>query len=364
MPSVQPRVGLIGAGNIGRFHARSLRGVTRMGLVDAKYVAVCDRESDRAESFAQIAGLDFWTNDPDELIASPLINTVYVGVPTGEHKALVLKAAAAGKHIFCEKPLARTLADAREMYDAVRAAGVRHQVGLVLRHSPIILVLKDMMSDPKLGRPMAVCFRDDQFFPIQGHYMSSWRKDFALTGGGALIEHSIHDIDILTLLFGDITSVRAETRNFAGHQGVEDLGAVTMKFVNGATGQLMSLWHDIQSRGSGRSLEFFFERGYFAVDQDVFGDIRYETYATNGAAVMQDDDVRRRYLELMSLEGDEYAIALNKYTLEDYFFLRALSEERDPYPGFDVAVRAHELVDAVYRSAADGGNEVAITSGG
>jgi predicted dehydrogenase len=357
---MQPRVGLIGAGNIGRFHSRGLRGITRLGLVDAQYVAVCDRELERAQQFAQIADLELCTSDPDDLIASPLVNTVYVCTPTGEHKALVLKAAAAGKHVFCEKPLARTVADAREMHDAVRAAGVRHQVGLVLRHSPVCLVLKELMSDPQLGRPMAVCFRDDQFFPIQGHYASSWRKDFGLTGGGALIEHSIHDIDILTFLLGEVASVRATTRNFAGHEGIEDLGAVTLHFQSGATGHLMSLWHDILSRGSGRMLEFFFERGYFATDQDFFGDIRYETYATNGPAVLRDEEIRGRYLEMMGLEGDDIATALGRHSLEDYFFLRAIAEEREPYPGFDVAVRAHELVDAVYRSAAAGGAEVAI----
>ena len=357
---MRARVGLIGAGNIGRFHSRSLRGVTRMGLVDAEYVAVCDREIARATSFAEIADLKLATSDPDELIASSLVNTVYICVPTGEHKALVEKAAAAGRHIFCEKPLAKTAADARSMLQTVRSAGVRHQVGLVLRHSPIILVLKELMSDPGLGRPMAGCFRDDQFFPIQGHYASDWRKDVSLTGGGALIEHSIHDVDILTFLLGDITSVQALTRNFAGHEGVEDVAAVTLHFANGATSQLMSLWHDILARPSGRYMEFFYERGYFAIDQDVFGDIQYNTYKSNGAAVMHDEDIRRRYMEMMGLEGEDYAIALGKYSLEDYFFLRALSEERAPYPGFDVAVRAHEIVDAVYRSAANGGAQVAL----
>jgi len=352
---MRPQVGLIGAGNIGTFHSRNLRGITRMGLVDAEYVAVCDREVERANRFAEIASLKLATNDPDELIASPLVNTVYVCVPTGEHRALVEKAAAARKHVFCEKPLAKTAAEAQAMYKAVRNAGVRHQVGLVLRHSPIMLVLKEMMSDPGLGRPMAVCFRDDQFFPIQGHYASDWRKDVSLTGGGALIEHSIHDLDILTFLLGDVASLRAETRNFAGHPGVEDVASVALHFANGATGQLMSLWHDILGRPSSRYLEFFYERGYFAVDQDYFGDIHYSTYQTNGAAVMHDEDIRQRYLQMMGLEGEEYAIALGKYSLEDYYFLKSINAEQAPYPGFDVAVRAHEIVDAVYRSAADGG---------
>jgi predicted dehydrogenase len=357
---MRPQVGLIGAGNIGRFHARGLRGITRMGLVGARYVAVCDRVPERAEQFTQIAGLDFWTSDPDELISSSKVNTIYVCTPTGEHRALVEKAAAAGKHVFCEKPLARTLEDARSMYETVRSAGVRHQVGLVLRHAPVFVVLKELLSDEKLGRLMTVIFRDDQFFPIQGHYASDWRKDFSLTGGGALIEHSIHDLDILTYLFGDVAGLRAGTRNFAGHANVEDLALVTLHFANGGTAQLASIWHNVLSRGSARQLEIFFEHGYFGLDRDFLGDIRYETYASNGASVLREDDVLRRYLEIVGLEGDQYMEATRRYSLEDHFFLRALAQERAPYPGFDVAVRAHELVDAVYRSAADGGALVTI----
>ena len=123
---MRPHVGLIGAGNIGRFHSRSLRGVTRMGLVDAQYVAVCDRELSRAQRFAEVAELQLATSDPDDLIASPLVNTVYVCVPTGEHKALVEKAAAAGKHVFCEKPMTMTMEDAYDVVKLVRQAEYLH----------------------------------------------------------------------------------------------------------------------------------------------------------------------------------------------------------------------------------------------
>ena len=355
---MRPSVGLIGAGNIGRFHSRGLYSLLRLELLDARYVAVCDRHLERAEDFARLAHLDFWTADPDELIAHPDVNTIYVCTPTAEHLELVRKAAAAGKHIFCEKPLARTLDDAREMYDIVRSAGVRHQVGLVLRHSPIFTVLKERMSDARLGRLMTVMFRDDQFFPIQGHYASDWRKDFALTGGGTLIEHSIHDLDLLTWLAGDVESLRAETRNFAGHEKVEDLASVTMRFAGGATGHLVSVWHNVLSRGSSRMLEFFFENGYFAVDQDFLGEIRYDTYATDGAQVVAEHDVLKRYLQIVGLEGEVYEQTAARFSLEDYFFLRAIAEDRDPFPGFDIALRAHEIVDAVYRSAAEGGAQV------
>ncbi len=358
--TMQPRIGLIGAGLIGRFHARGLHGITRSGLVDARYVAVCDRIDERAQEFARLVHLDSWTTEADQLIDSPDVNTIYICTPTNEHKQLVLRAAAAGKHVFCEKPLSRTLADVQEMYNAVRAAGVRHQVGLILRHAPIFTVLKELLSDPKLGRLMTVLFRDDQFFPIQGHYASDWRKDVAVTGGGTLIEHSIHDLDLLTWLAGDVESLRAETRNFAGHEGIEDMASVSLKFAGGATGQLVSVWHNVLSRGSTRVLELFFENGYFRVDRDFLGPIVSETYATDGPAELPEDDVRRRYLELVDLTGDAFEQALQKYSLEDYFFLRALSEERDPFPGFDVGLRAHQLVDAVYRSAAAGGREIAV----
>ncbi|MEX0787073.1 MAG: Gfo/Idh/MocA family oxidoreductase [Dehalococcoidia bacterium] len=357
---MQPHVGIIGAGFIGRFHARGIHGLTKLGLVDARYVAVCDRVPERAQEFARIAGLDTWTTDPDELIASPGVNTIYVCTPTAEHKELVLKAAAAGKHVFCEKPLARTLDDARLMYEAVCDAGVGHQVGLILRHAPIFAVLKELIDDPKLGRLMTLLFRDDQAFPIGGHYMSDWRKDVAVTGGGTLIEHSIHDLDIITFLAGDVESLRAETRNFAGHEGVEDLASVSLRFASGATGQLVSVWHNLPDRPAGRLIELFFENGYFAINDDFFGPICYHTSTSGGPQVVSDEEVRRRYLERVGLSEEMYDQALGRYSLEDYFFLKALSEGRPPYPGFDVGLRAHELVDAVYRSAAQGGAEVEL----
>jgi predicted dehydrogenase len=357
---VKPQVGIIGAGLIGQFHSRGVHGLTKLGLVDATYVAVCDREIERAKKFARIANLDLATADAEELIASPSVNTVYICTPTAEHNELVLHAAATGKHVFCEKPLARTLAGAQEMYNAVQSAGVRHQVGLILRHSPVFTVLKDLIADPSLGRLMTINFRDDQAFPIQGHYASDWRGDVAIAGGGTLIEHSIHDLDLLTWLAGDVEGIQAQTRNYRGREGIEDLASVVLNFASGATAQLTSVWHDIRERASGRLLEVFFERGYFSVDQDFFGSISYETNTTQGPATISDQEVRQRYLDIVGLDKDVFDEALGKYSLEDYFFLQALVEDRDPNPGFDVALRAHELVDAAYCSAEEGGRNVSL----
>jgi predicted dehydrogenase len=358
---MRPRIGLIGAGLIGRFHSRGVHGLIKNGFVDADYVAVCDRDIERAEAFARLAGIDAVTSDPAEIIESADVNTIYVCTPTAEHKALVLAAAAAGKHVFCEKPLAKTLADAEEMLAAVQDAGVGHQVGLILRHAPIFTVLKELTSDPALGRLMTIVFRDEQAFPINDRYGSKWRADPAVAGGGTLIEHSIHDLDLLSWLGGGGESVQAQTRNFAGHKGVEDLATVTLDFASGATAQLTSVWHQIGDRPSTRLLELFFEKGYFAVDQDFLGSISYETNASGGKGVVEESEVISRYLSTVGLAEDRYADALRKYSLEDFFFLKALSDDRAPAPGFDVAVAAHRLVDAVYRSAADNGALVPLS---
>src|SRR3990172_5578453 len=137
-----PRIGLIGCGFIGRFHARAFRGLIRRGLIDAEYVAVCDHDEERARSFAEIADVSFVMTDAAEVIDSPDVDVVYVCVPTAAHRELVLRAAERGKHVFCEKPLATTLADVEEMVTAVAAAGVKAGGGLGLRHPPVYTVVK------------------------------------------------------------------------------------------------------------------------------------------------------------------------------------------------------------------------------
>jgi myo-inositol 2-dehydrogenase / D-chiro-inositol 1-dehydrogenase len=348
------RVGLIGCGFIGTFHSRNIRGLIRSEMVDAEYKVVCDLDAERAERFAGLAGVERWTTDASEVVNSPEIDAVYICTQTAQHKDLVVQAAAAGKAIFCEKPLAPNLADARAMAEAVRASGVPSQVGLVLRHSPIFLVLKELTSDAKLGRLMTAVFRDDQYFPISGQYASSWRGDYEQAGGGTLIEHSIHDLDMLRFFCGEARRVSAQTRFFSEHYRVEDIAVATIEFENDSVAALTSVWHGIGERNTRRHLELFYENGVFWVDDDFFGPIKFETNEL-GSGELAESEVRARYQEMVGLPGEQYGDALFRWTFEDYFFFKALEEGKEPYPGFDVALRAHELADAVYRSAAGGG---------
>ena len=97
---------------------------------------------------------------------------------------------------------------------------------------------------------MAVVFRDDQFIPIQGHYGSTWRSDVAKAGAGTLLEHSIHDVDMLRFLIGDVKSVSARATYRHDIEGIEDVVAASMTFDNGAVGTLTTIWHDNLSRPS------------------------------------------------------------------------------------------------------------------
>ncbi|MFN0094963.1 MAG: Gfo/Idh/MocA family protein, partial [Dehalococcoidia bacterium] len=343
---VRPGVGLIGCGHIGRFHSRNVRAAFASGQVEGDYIAVCDRVIERAESFAAITGAPVVSVDWQDLLATRGLNTVYVCTETAEHPAIVLEAARRGLHVFCEKPLAKTVDVVREMAAAVEAAGVTNQVGLVLRHSPIYTVLRDLSREADLGPLLTAHMRDDQFFPIRGHYGSRWRSDFERAGGGTLIEHSIHDIDVFRWFFGEVDEVRCRTRVTSGHPGIEDVATVSLTHTSGVETTLSSVWHSIDERPSTRRFEIFFEGGWFATDHDFLGPIRYQL-RSGPEQELTADAVRERYVALAGLNGEEASLA-QRGVFEDLAFLRAVASGSPAHPDFATALRAHDIVDACY----------------
>jgi predicted dehydrogenase len=178
-------------------------------------------------------------------------------------------------------------------------------------------------------------------------------------GAGTLLEHSIHDVDILRWFGGEVGSVRGEVSNFAGYDGVEDLVVATLRFESGATASLTSVWHSVVGRPSTRRLEFFFEKGIFWVDHDYSGPINMQVHALN-PQVVSEEEVKERYLAQTGLDARVFE-GLLRYSLEDYFFLKAVAEDAVPFPNFQTALGAHRVVDAIYRSGAGGGDRVDIS---
>jgi len=330
--------------------------VARQESLGVTYSAVCDRQIARAESFAAITGVNLMTAEATELLDSG-VTAVYICTETAEHPALVAEAARRGIAIFCEKPLARTLVEVEEVVAAVRAANVTNQVGLILRTSPVYTVLRHLMQEATLGPLLTAHLRDDQFFPVRGHYASQWRGDFERAGGGTLIEHSIHDVDLFRWLFGEIQGVRCRTRFTSGHDGVEDVALVTFEHEGGHQTTLGSVWHGIDERPSTRRLEVFFEGGWFATDHDFIGPIRYQLRSGSEQEI-DAREVLARYSGMEGLGASEAQLA-ERGMLADYRFLSAVAEGRPAFPDFGVALAAHRVVDACYRSARDR-SEVAV----
>jgi predicted dehydrogenase len=204
-----------------------------------------------------------------------------------------------------------------------------------------------------------VLFSDDQVFPIRGVHDSAWRKDRRLTAGGTLIEHGVHDLDLLTWFFGPIARLRAWQQNRAGHPGVEDYVAAEIEFVSGLRAQLVTLWHDMLQRPSNRRLEIFCQRGFVASDHDMVGDVVVQL-GDSAERRLQAREVLDRFAVLLGRADerfrDWYAVP---YLLQDLEFVEALLADRDPQPGLGVGVEAQRIAEAVYR-AAERGTEVEI----
>jgi myo-inositol 2-dehydrogenase/D-chiro-inositol 1-dehydrogenase len=347
-------VGFVGTGLIAWAHAVGLQAMIKAGVVDATVRAVHDLDAQRASVFAAMNGASVASSAAEVVEAC---DAVWVCTPTAAHRDAVEAAASAGCAVFCEKPLAPDLVGAEALADVVAGAGIAAQVGLVLRCAPVFRVLRDVLASGELGEPMAVIFRDDQYFPVQGMYNSTWRADVDVAGGGCLIEHSIHDLDILRFCLGEVTEVTARIAHFSEQAGVEDVATVSLEFESGASAALVSVWHDILSRGSTRRVEVFCRRGMAWLDNEFTGPLHVQTSEGTEVRACPSPD----WVRALSLGDNETGLTIGTYAEADRAFLDARGTGTACTPGFGEGVVAHRLVDGAYRSAKAGGVPITMT---
>jgi predicted dehydrogenase len=295
------------------------------------------------------------TEDPARVIEDPDVDAVMITSPTSTHRELVLATLAAGKALFCEKPLAPTFDEVRELCAAVAAATPTAQVGFHSRFHPIVNQLRQLVTSAELGVPMAYTLRDDQYWPtgavVPGH--SSWRSERVQAGGGALLEHSIHAADIVCWLFGPARRVSAHTRAVFGYD-VEDVAAVTVEHASGVIGTMLSVFNGVRGREE-RRFEVFFEGAAVEATTDFIVGAEEDSYLVqrpDAAAQRPDlDELREAHFTALGLPRRDFVF----YTYPaDRHWVRCVQEGEPASPGFEDALRAHELVDAAYRSAATG----------
>jgi predicted dehydrogenase len=330
-------LGFLGAGLVARIHQQSLSAVADHVV----WAGVYDPDVARAMRFSAETGATVCRTE-DELLERS--EAVYICTWTSEHPRLVGAAADRRLSVYCEKPLAVSLADAEAMTEQVTRAGVVNQAGLVLRHSPAFRWVRWLVDDPRSGRLMSVSFRDDQYLPVRGYYDSTWRADAARAGSGVLLEHSIHDVDILEFLAGPIAQVSCRTAFTHRIQGIEDVASAAFTFASGVPGTLTTVWHDILERPNERRVEIFCENLWCVLDGNHhWGPVFWRW---GGEPVREAGG--EKLLPLLDSDAVENSNP-------DAGFIASIEAGRPAHPDFRIARRAHQIVDAAYRSAeADG----------
>ena len=222
-------VALIGSGRMGSFHGETLA----RRIPGARLVAVADPAPGAAERLAAALGAERASTDPAEVLADPAVEAVVIAAPARFHADLVVAAAAAGKAVFCEKPMALTLADADRAIDAARAAGVLLQVGFNRRFAADWAAARALLDEGRLGTPRLLrsVTRDPGGFDPS-----------RVPPGTIFNETLIHDFDTLRFLNPGAEPVQVHATADAlvetgwRDRGLLDTAVVVVSFDNGAIG--------------------------------------------------------------------------------------------------------------------------------
>ena len=220
-------------------------------------VAVASSSAARGEAYARKHKIPAAYGDVAALLAHPGVDAVYISTTNELHRAQVLAAAAAGKHVLCEKPLALTLDDAMAMVSACRSAGVVMATNHHLRNAATHRKMRDLIASGAIGKPLFARVFHAVFLPP---HLQGWRLDKPQAGGGVILDITVHDADTLRFALGaePVEAVAMSQNAAMAHAGLEDGAMSVLRFDNGVLAQL----HDAFTvRYAGNGIEFHGEKG-------------------------------------------------------------------------------------------------------
>jgi predicted dehydrogenase len=235
MKNGQVGFGFVGTGMAGLIHAREFPYVK-----GAEIAAVCSRDKERVQNFAQEFGVPRWYTDYRDLINDENVDVVNVLLPTGEHMDVTLAAAQAGKHVLVEKPLDINLERADQMIRACRASGSKLGVIFQMRFGSVAKLLKRTVESGALGRVFLADAFDKSSRTPAYYNAAEWRGTKRLEGGGCLMTQSIHIVDLLQYVMGPVKSVVGRVATQIHDIEVEDTAIAIVQFMNGAMGVIES----------------------------------------------------------------------------------------------------------------------------
>ena len=230
------RWGIIGVGDV----TEKKSGPAFQQADGSELVAVMRRNGSKAADYARRHGVPHWYDDADALLADPDVDAVYIATPPDSHGSYTLAAAAAGKPVYVEKPMARTAQECEEMIRACDEAGVPLFVAYYRRAMPRFLAVRDLVADGAIGDVRAVSVRTQSPSGMWDATHLPWRVQPEISGGGLFVDLGSHTLDYLDLLLGPITRASGTAVNRAGHYPAEDLVTATFTFASGVEG--VGLW--------------------------------------------------------------------------------------------------------------------------
>ena len=330
--------GVVGAGLIADFHARAMGDIE-----NAKFVACCDVNADRANALAKKYGGKAF-DSYEKMLESDEIDIVTIATPSGLHMEPTVAAAKAGKHVICEKPLEITLERIDAMIEAHEKAGTRLGGIFPYRFNDLMVPLREAINSGRFGT-ITYASVYVPWWRTDAYYKDSWHGTWKLDGGGALINQSIHMVDMLCDLLPPIESVQAYTATLGHKMEAEDAAVAALRYTNGALGLIYGTTASYP--GQFRRFEIMGTKGtVINVENSItvwqFADERPE-----------DEEVRKRFMEIEGGGGvaDPAAITHENHTRNFRAFLDTLESGEDFWIDGPEARKAVEVILAVYRSA-------------
>lgn len=358
------RIGLIGTGFMGKAHAFGFASAPRVFDLpyDLELVTVADVSEESASRAARAFGFAGHTTDWRQIIADKSIDVVSITAPNALHTIMSLEAIAAGKHVYCEKPLAPLAADALEMATAAEAAGVKTQVGFNYLCNPMLGLAQQMIAAGELGeiRGYRGLHAEDYMADASGPY--TFRHDPA--GGGALADIGSHALATAEFLcgpiirvMGDCVTVIAERPDGKGARKpikVDDLGRAFLRFANGASGSVEGNWIS-----TGRKMQHDFEvygsKGALAFSQEHFNVLNFFSAADakgrQGFRRIEAGPDHAPYGQFCVAAGHQLGFNDLK-AIEVAGFIGAIAGAPEPF-NFRKGLRIQSLVETIQLSSAE-----------
>ena len=334
--------GVIGSGGIAK--RRTIpEGISKAGNAELSIVFDIDEQvnAEAAEKFGAVQAASV-----EELLDTD-IDAVYIATPACLHTEQVRACAQAGKHVLCEKPLGMTTAEAEEMIELCKQAGVKLGCAFMMRfvaqhREALKLIQEGRLGKPTYARAQLSCW----YPPIEG----AWRQDPATGGGGALIDMGGHCIDLLEMFFGKVTRVSCFINNTVHDYKSEDSAVVMLFFENGAIGTVDTFFC-IPDNSSKNVLELYGSKGSILANGTI------GQGAAGQMKAFLEEDSEDYDAQQARTEAPDMVIApepVNTYQAEIEEFSRAVIDDREPLISSELGLRSQKILTACYESARSG----------